>query len=245
MYFIKVSKFDPRIKIFLVFLYTILVFVINKLILASVLFVSIILFRLVLKMSFLKGKSLFAWASLSVFMILTKMIFTEVKMDGLIKGLIICCRIGSIMLLLPILTHTTSYSQIAGGLSSFINYRAVFVITTAFNLIPVFEAEGRNIIDAQKLRGADVFEKKGVFRKIMAYPSLVLPFVLGAMRKALVSSAAMDSKGFGIYKTRTWLDKNIMKPQDYFFLVLGLSVFAVIIVLNYMEWELKCPRLLF
>jgi energy-coupling factor transporter transmembrane protein EcfT len=148
------------------------------------------------------------------------------------------------MLLLPLLTETTSPYSLASGLAALgINYRAAFIITTAFNLIPLFQKEARAIMDAQKLRGMRVFEakssikksgqKKGLFLgKLKAYPSLVTPRVLGAMRKAQMSSVAMDSRAFGVYSKRTWLEKPVMKVHDYLCMAVCLAFAFVLIALN-------------
>jgi energy-coupling factor transport system permease protein len=88
-------------------------------------------------------------------------------------------------------------------------------------------------MDAQKLRGARVFEKRSFLGKLKAYPGLAVPLVLGAMRKAKSSSVAMDSRAFGVYKTRTWLEKPKMKVYDLIFIALSLAFAAGILYLNY------------
>jgi energy-coupling factor transport system permease protein len=67
-----------------------------------------------------------------------------------------------------------------------------------------------------------------------AYPGLVIPLVLGAMRKAQAASAAMDSRAFGVYKTRTWLDKPAMKVHDYLCLVICLVFLVIVLLFNYL-----------
>ena len=94
-------------------------------------------------------------------------------------------------------------------------------------------------MDAQKLRGMRLFERErrpfkggSLFARLKAYSGLVLPLVLGAMRKAQVSSVAMDSRAFGVYKTRTWLDKPVMKMCDYFFIFACIVFSAAVLFLN-------------
>ena len=133
------------------------------------------------------------------------------------------------------LTETTSPYRIAAGLAAFgINYRACFVITTAFNLIPLFREEGYAIIDAQKLRGMRSYDKGSFFVKLKAWPGLVVPLLLGAMRKAQASSVVMDCRAFGIYKKRTWLDKPVMKALDYICIVYGIVFSVLVLFLNYL-----------
>jgi energy-coupling factor transport system permease protein len=77
------------------------------------------------------------------------------------------------------------------------------------------------------------FEKRKKKKKMKAYPGIVVPLVLNAMRKAQTASIAMDSRGFGVYKTRTWLEKSVMKKRDYLFLTTGIILFMLILMLNY------------
>jgi energy-coupling factor transport system permease protein len=114
------------------------------------------------------------------------------------------------------------------------NYRAAFIITTAFNLIPSFEEEGRAIMDTQKLRGMSAFEDGSFFAKLKAYPGLVVPLVLGAMRKAQMAGLAMDSRAFGVYKTRTWLEKPSIKARDYLAVTAGFIFSGLTLWLNYL-----------
>jgi energy-coupling factor transport system permease protein len=103
----------------------------------------------------------------------------------------------------------------------------------AFNLVPVFKEDALVIIEAQKLRGMRSFEEGSFFYKIQAYPFLVLPLMLGAMRKAQLSSIAMDSRAFGVYKTRTWLDKPKMNLYDFLYIAGCLIFTAFILFINY------------
>jgi energy-coupling factor transport system permease protein len=255
-----VYKIDTRIKIVLILLFTVLVFIIDKLPVAAFLLLSFLALRLAGKIPIKGIRSFVFLFLLAAFIILMQTLFGpgenyivkplfppsfpllgglgSLKREGFIFGLTIACRLAALMLLLPILTETTAPYGIACGLASLgINYRAAFIITTAFNLIPLFEEEGRSIMDAQKLRGMRSFERRSFerrsfFAKMKAYQGLVVPLVLGAMRKAQAASVAMDSRAFGVYKTRTWLDKPSMKAHDYLCLVICIVFFIFVLLFN-------------
>ena len=250
-----IYRLDPRTKILAVIMFTVLIFVIDKLPVAAALPLLFLGLRLAGKIPFRSLKSFIFLSLLAVFMILMQILlgqgenyilkplfppsfpvlggFGSLKWEGLILGLTISCRLAALALLLPILVETTSPYQIATGLVSFgINYRAAFIITTAFNLIPLFREEGKAIMDAQKLRGISSFEEGSLLAKFKAYPALVVPLVLNAMRKAQVSSVAMDARAFGAYKTRTWLEKNSMKAHDYLSLAACLAFGVLALALN-------------
>jgi energy-coupling factor transport system permease protein len=244
-----IYKLDPRIKILFVFLFTVMIFLVDKLPLAAAMLASFLVLRIAGKVYFGSIKTIGFLSLLVVFIVLMQIFFGPgetyiimpflggkftLKWEGLILGITLGCRLAALMLLLPMLTLTTSPYSIATGLTALgVNYRAAFIITTAFNLIPLFEEDARAIMDAQKLRGMRSFEKGTLLSKLKAYPALVVPLVLGAMRKAQVSSVAMDSRAFGVFKRRTWLEKPAMKVHDYICTAICGVFFILVILLNY------------
>jgi len=233
-----IFNFDTRVKILFILIITFLIFYVDKLLICVVLFSSILMLRIACKIPIKNIKPLIA-VSLLVFIsqilfasgenyIIKPFFGLSLKWEGIFTGLTIVCRLAALVFLLPLLTETSTPYGIARALTGFgINYRAAFIITTAFNLIPLFREEGRAIMEAQKLRGGNYLENGRFISKIKAYPSLVVPLVLGAMRKAQYASVAMDSRAFGAFKTRTWLEKPVMKVHDYLFLA-GVFVFSVL-----------------
>jgi len=251
------NKIDPRSKLIFVFLLSFPVFLIDKFPAVVCLLLSLIVFRFAAKIPFRGVKYIANLSLLALFIILIQTIFGagekfilkpifppsfpvlggygSLKWEGLFFGLVIVCRLFALMLILPVLTGTTPLEKIARGLCSFgFNYRTAFIFTSAFNMIPVFEEEGRLIMDAQKLRGMRCFERGSSFpAKIKACPGLVVPLVLGAMRRARDSSVAMDSRAFGVYKTRTWLEKPRMKVYDFIFIASCVIFTSAVLFINY------------
>jgi energy-coupling factor transport system permease protein len=89
-------------------------------------------------------------------------------------------------------------------------------------------------MDAQKLRGMRTFEKGSFWQKMKAYPALVMPLVLGAMRKAQLMGTAMDARAFGAYKNRTWLIQLKMKTPDYLAFTVCIVLTAFALTLNFL-----------
>jgi len=252
------NKIDPRSKLLFVFFLSFPIFLIDRIPAVVCLLLSLIVFRIAVKIPFHGVKYIRNLSLLAAFIILTQTIFGagenfilkplfpvsfpllggvgSLKWEGFLLGLVIVCRLFALFLILPVLTETTPLEKIARGICSFgFNYRSAFIFTSAFNMIPVFEEEGRFLMDAQKLRGMRSFERgSSFFAKMKAYPGLVVPLVLGAMRKAKNASVAMDSRAFGVYKTRTWLEKPRMKIYDFIFIVLCVLFVSCILYLNYL-----------
>jgi len=242
---------DARSKLIFVILLTLPVFLIDTLVMAVCLLLSFLFMRLVFVKTPLKAKHIGNFALLAVFIIILQMIFAPgnsyivkfgsfiaLKWEGLILGVIISCRLFALVLLLPVFTQTTPAHRIAEGLCSFgLNYRIAFILTAAYSMIYQIKNRAIVIMEAQALRG-------GRLRGIRAYALLLMPLMLGAMRKAQETSVCMDSRSFGIYKTRTWIDKSVMKKSDFLFITLTVFYSALMIFLNQIE-EIKIEPYLF
>jgi len=147
---------------------------------------------------------------------------------GLSTGLMISCRIVALLVLMPMLTETTGTPALALGLTRLgLNYRAAYVITATLNLVPSFEEEARLIMDARRLRGM-----KSV--KLKEYPSIVLPLMIKAMRKAQLAALAMDARAFGAYRNRTWQREITMSARDYGAFVAATVLSAAALTANFL-----------
>jgi len=240
---------DARTKLFFVLILTFLIFFISNFFAALCLLLSFIVIRFTAGIPIKGFKYLKNLTLLAAFIIFIQTLFGpgetfivkpifptsfpflggagSLKWEGFILGIVIVCRLAALILLLPMLTQTTSPHQTEMGLCALgVNYRAAFVITAAINLVPAFKEEALLIIDAQKLRGMRKFG-------IKSYINMLVPLMLGAMRKAHMSSVVMDSRAFGVYKTRTWLEKPKMKSLDFFFIAGSVVFFVIMMFINF------------
>jgi energy-coupling factor transporter transmembrane protein EcfT len=216
---------------------------------AVILLLSVFIIRLAAKIHFHRIKNIKNLTLLAAFIVLIQILFgpggnnfifnifgieIPLKWDGFILGLIIICRLCALIVLFPVFTETTSPYHIAAGLNGFgINYRSAFLLTVVFNFIPLFKEEANIIMDAQKLRGMRSFEEGSFIAKMKSYCALAVPLVLSAMRKAQSSSVAMDSRAFGVYETRTWLNKPEIKQCDIIAVTSCFIFCACLLFLNY------------
>jgi energy-coupling factor transport system permease protein len=244
-----IHKLDPRIKLISVLLFTVIIFLVDKLLISVCLVLFFVIIRLTARIPFHGIKHVRNLTLLAVFIILIQTLFgpgdnrfifpfldgiAGLKWDGFIFGLMIVCRLCALLLVFPIFTETTSPYQISVALYGLgFNYRTAFIITTTFNLIPLFKEEALTIMDAQKLRGVRSFEEGSLIARMKAYGSLAVPLVLDAMRKARNSSVAMESRAFGAYKDRTWLEKPEIKTMDIIAVCACVIFGACLLFMNY------------
>ena len=240
---------DARSKLFFTLLLTLLVLFVDKMESAVCLMIFCIVIRII---SGVKGSVIGYVRNLTLlaaFIIIMQMLFApgqsyiikplfpdfipvlggigSLKREGLMLGIIISCRLAALMVFFPVFSGTTPPHGIASGFCAMgLNYRIAFIFTSAFNFVYSFREEAITISNAQKLRG---MRKTG----LRAALRLLIPLMLGAMRRAQDSSAAMDSRAFGVFKTRTWIDKPEMKKSDFVFIAFSVVFFILVIIFNY------------
>lgn len=157
----------------------------------------------------------------------------SLKLEGLVNGLLLSFRLITLVTLMPLVTMTTPVHILSLGLMKIgVSYKVAYMATTAINLIPTFQTETQVIMDAQKMRGLTAFENGTIVQKFRAYPALVVPLVIGAMRRAQLMGVAMDSRAFGAYKTRTSVADIQMCSTDYTVAILSVAFSAAVLVLD-------------
>jgi len=257
-------KFDPRTKLLFVMAFTILVFFIDKFFISVCLMFLLFIIHLAAKIPFLEIKRIRNLSLLALFIIIMQTLFgsgnnaadrffpysfqvsggiISVNLAGFFLGLLIVCRLTAMLLLFSVFTKTTPPYSLAAGLNALgLNYRAAFTIMFSFSLISHFREEALAVMDAQKLRGMRSPEKGSFIARAKTWSGIALPLVLGAMRKAQNSAVAMDSRAFGAYKRRTWLEKPKMKTVDFIFIFFIAVIFTGFLFFNYGKgfWIL-CP----
>jgi len=157
----------------------------------------------------------------------------RVTLEGILFAALLALRLLAMVIVMPLVSLTTPVHMLSLGLVRLgLPYRLAYTMTTALNLIPVLQAEASVVADAQRLRACQLFEKASFFTKLRAYPSLVTPLVIGAMRRAQLIAVAMDSRAFGAGKNRTYIQDIHMHARDWSFVAFSVLYTALIIAAN-------------
>ncbi len=247
-------RLDPRAKIIFMLLLAGVIFVIRDIWLAvAVLVTLLMLWRLArLPVAMLKdmGKAL---AGITLFLLVVQALFYpgetslvypiipqavpliggigRITLEGILFAVLIVLRLFAMVLILPLVSLTTPVHLLTLGMVRMgLPYQVAYAMTTAINLIPVLQAEANVIVDAQRLRAMQVFEKGRFWDKLLSYPALVTPLVIGAMRRAQSIAVAMDSRAFGASKNRTYIQNIEMEARDWIFV--GATVIYVTLVIG-------------
>ena len=243
-------KLDPRVKMLWLACMFVLSFIFNHPLHLGVLFISVLFLWIYMKIPFSELKLFFK--ALTIVAIVTfffQLLFypgehaivsfsiprwipyfggvTAITIEGLVNGIAMVLRLFIIVLTMPVITMSTSLEHLIISLIRMgMPYEIAFAATTALNLVPVLQSDALKIIDAQKARAFTALERGSFIDKIKAYVPLIVPLMVGSLKKGQQLEVAMESRAFGAYESRTYLTEIIMRSIDYVF-----AAFFVIITI--------------
>jgi energy-coupling factor transport system permease protein len=153
--------------------------------------------------------------------------YIAVTLEGVMLGLTFLLRILIMAMASSLLTLTTPiYHFIAFLRKLRLPYQMAFVITTAIRFVPVLEKDALATIDAQKARGAELEASKSFLQIIKAYVPIMIPMLIGAIRRSETLGMAMIARGFGATDKWTNFYEIEAKKSDYFYTFLFLTILA-------------------
>ena len=203
----KTSSFlhslDPRTKLVFLLIYIVCVFLADTVLQCSVVLLalaSLIVLSEVPLSFMLRG--LRTPLIVLLFADVLNILFLD---DGLRFSILLTLRIIEVVLASNLLTLTTGPKEIADGLEKGLGWMKAFkvpvhdfatMVAIAFRFIPILSREARDLMDAQRMRGAD-FSHGGIIKRAKALGPLTVTVFASAFRRADELSLAMDSRLYG------------------------------------------------
>jgi energy-coupling factor transport system permease protein len=140
----------------------------------------------------------------------------------------------AIMPITILFIFTTHPSNFASSLNRIgVPYRVAYSVSIALRYIPDVKAEVENIINAQEARG--VAFRKGdasIGTRLKNYATVMMPLLLSSFNRIETVSNAMDLRGFGKNKKRTWYHRRKYSKPDVTFAAVSAAVLVLAIVIK-------------
>lgn len=108
-------------------------------------------------------------------------------------------------------------------------YRIAYAVSLALRYIPDVQREFRTISQAQQARGLDTSRGVSLTTRVRNLASVLMPLLLGTFDRIESVSAAMELRGFGRGKGRTWLVSTPLRARDL--ALIGVAVVLVVVPL--------------
>lgn len=122
---------------------------------------------------------------------------------------------------------TTNPSEFAASLNRVgVNYNVGYAISIALRYIPDVQGEFTKIRNAQAARGIEMSGKASLLNRIKNTSSIIFPLIFSSMDRIDVVSNAMELRGYGKHKKRTWYMAKKLERNDYLVIAFTL-VFTV------------------
>ena len=140
----------------------------------------------------------------------------------------------AIMPITILFVFTTHPSNFASSLNRIgVPYRVAYSVSIALRYIPDVKAEVENIINAQEARGV-AFRKgdAGIGTRLKNYATVMVPLLLSSFNRIETVSNAMDLRGFGKNKKRTWYHRRKYTKADLAFAVISTGTLIAGIVIK-------------
>lgn len=122
---------------------------------------------------------------------------------------------------------TTNPSELASALNGVgVNYKAAYAVALTLRYFPDIQREYTDISQAQQARGLDLSHKAKLRDRFKNALLIIIPLIFSTLSRIELISNAMDLRGFGKNKKRSWYNKRALKKEDYFAIIFSVSVFA-------------------
>lgn len=131
---------------------------------------------------------------------------------------------------------TTDPSEFASSLNRIgVSYKVSYSVAIALRYIPDIQRDYHNIALAQQARGIDISRKEKFFRRIKNAAAIILPLIMQSLSRVEIISNAMELRGFGKNKKRTWYAARPFQARDYAALAFVAAVLILSLVITYAD----------
>ncbi|GAA4296365.1 energy-coupling factor transporter transmembrane component T [Anaerocolumna aminovalerica] len=123
---------------------------------------------------------------------------------------------------------TTNPSEFAASLNRLgVNYKIGYSISLAFRYIPDIQRDFNEIKQSQEARGIDMSKDVSLPTRVKSMGAILFPLIFSSMERIDVISNAMELRGFGKSKKRTWYTARPFTRMDYMVIIFTV-VFSII-----------------
>jgi energy-coupling factor transport system permease protein len=123
--------------------------------------------------------------------------------EGFYYGLSTAMRLDTFLAAGILFLTVTRIEEIAYGLGRLgMPYAVGFTLTLAFRLVPVFFDAAIAVVQAQRCRGLEL-ARGGIVQRLRRFVPVLVPVLIGALRRADRMAMALELRGFNSGRPRT------------------------------------------
>lgn len=143
-------------------------------------------------------------------------------------------KYASVVPLRMIFLLTTNPSEFAASLNRVgISYKAAYALSLTLRYFPDMIRNYQDIAVAQQSRGLDLSKKEKLGIRVKNTMNICIPLIFSTLDRIELISNAMDLRGFGKHKKRTWYVARPLRKGDWGALCFGALILAGSLCLSF------------
>lgn len=150
-----------------------------------------------------------------------------VTLEQLLYQITKITKYASVVPLGMIFLLTTNPSEFAASLNRVgLSYKGTYALSLTLRYFPDMIRDYQDIALAQQSRGLDLSKKEKVGVRVKNIMNICIPLIFSTLDRIELISNAMDLRGFGKHKKRTWYVAKPMRRGDWGAIAFGVLVLA-------------------
>lgn len=150
---------------------------------------------------------------------------------GLREGPIFFFRLSVVVLASFVLIWTTDIRDLMVSLTKAgISYRYAFAVFLALRFLPLVQREVDAVKAAHTIRGKAA--RSGIIHRIKLWRRYMFTVLINGLRKAEMTATALECRGFGAYKDRTYVKPVQFKSSSLWLIVIFIVLQAGLIYIE-------------
>lgn len=150
-----------------------------------------------------------------------------VTMEQLLYQVTKITKYASVVPMGMIFLLTTNPSEFAASLNRVgCNYKGAYALSLTLRYFPDMIRDYQDIALAQQSRGMDMSRKEKLGTRVKNVMNICVPLIFSTLDKIELISNAMDLRGFGKHKKRTWYAAKPIRKGDWGAMAFGALILA-------------------
>lgn len=150
-----------------------------------------------------------------------------VTLEQLLYQITKITKYASVVPLGMIFLLTTNPSEFAASLNRVgLSYKGTYAVSLTLRYFPDMIRDYQDIALAQQSRGLDLSKKEKVGTRVKNIMNICVPLIFSTLDRIELISNAMDLRGFGKHKKRTWYVAKPMQQGDWGAIAFGVLILA-------------------
>jgi len=127
-------------------------------------------------------------------------------------------------LLLIVTTHPSEFASSLNRIG--VPYTAAYSVSLTLRYIPDIQRDFESIYQAQQARGLELSRKASWYNRLKRTVPLLMPLIFSSLDRIDIISRAMELRGFGKKRKRTWYSTRPFSRADIVLIIISVLFFA-------------------